>query len=60
MGLLESWAILDKAQILSNYKAIISEYQEAQLGLAREAQKERSKVTGWKINALLGEKKEKM
>ena len=26
MGLLESWAILDKAQILSNHKAIISEY----------------------------------
>ena len=26
LGQLESWAVLDKAQILSNYKVIISEY----------------------------------
>ena len=29
LGQLELWAVLDKAQIPSNYKAIISEYQEA-------------------------------
>ena len=46
LGVLESWAILDKAQIPSDHKAIISEYREAQFKLAREAQKERGKVTG--------------
>ena len=30
LGPLESWAVLEKAQIPSDYKAIISEYQEAQ------------------------------
>ena len=37
LGQLESWAVLDKAQIPSDHKVIISEYQEAQPKSAREA-----------------------
>ncbi len=60
LGQLESWAVLDKAQIPSDHKVIISEYQEAQPESAREAQREGGKVTGWKVSTLSGEMKEKM
>jgi ribonuclease HI len=60
LGLLESWAVLDKAQVPSDHRAIVLEYQEARSESAREAQKEGGQVTGWKIDKLSEEKKEKM